>query len=402
MHSESDSARPPGSGRAITGPGRTTGPGRAGSSHTTRGSRAGQRPSSAPQSAQRGASRTGATAGSSLPLTVWIRPSAAGQEWREWAAAEVIAAFLPPGRRLRHLSAAAATGTPATAGGGEGSDLPDAPLGAGTALSPATGASRPSSTLGGTQRAGCGRSCVVGIPHLTGTPPAGITDAHTRCACGDQVTGPPGGPTATAADLVLADLGPGPVPGEFGQTAAHLLAPGGVLAVLTHSHRTRSGLLDPTGPIVSSCQHADLLHLQHIVLALHSLRPGPHTARRTVTPSTATPGTAAPNTAPPTPPVSAENTTPVTAVGDAAVDGVPAHADLLVFTRPPDTSATDPDPVSLPTLGSDRGHGGHQGGDHGHDSHGHDGRLDGELAAVAGGYGGPVGFQNAAHAPDQR
>ncbi|ASO21620.1 hypothetical protein AHOG_20010 [Actinoalloteichus hoggarensis] len=50
--------------------------------------------------------------------------------------------------------------------------------------------------------------------------------------------------------------------------AARLLRTGGILAVLTHSDVREGQLIDPTGPIVTTGQNADLLYLQHIV-ALH-------------------------------------------------------------------------------------------------------------------------------------
>jgi len=51
--------------------------------------------------------------------------------------------------------------------------------------------------------------------------------------------------------------------------AAKLLRVGGILAVLTHCDWSRGELIDPTGPIVTSGQNADLLYLQHIV-TLHT------------------------------------------------------------------------------------------------------------------------------------
>jgi hypothetical protein len=51
--------------------------------------------------------------------------------------------------------------------------------------------------------------------------------------------------------------------------AARLLRLRGILVVLTHSDWSHGELLDPTGPIVASAQHAGLLYLQHII-ALHT------------------------------------------------------------------------------------------------------------------------------------
>ncbi len=60
--------------------------------------------------------------------------------------------------------------------------------------------------------------------------------------------------------------------------AARALRLGGVLAVLTHCDHSDGVLVDPTGPMVTAGQNADLLYLQHVV-AVHlppaHLRPRP-------------------------------------------------------------------------------------------------------------------------------
>jgi hypothetical protein len=60
--------------------------------------------------------------------------------------------------------------------------------------------------------------------------------------------------------------------------AARTLRLGGVLAVLTHCDRSNGVLIDPSGPMVTAGQNADLLYLQHVV-AVHlppaHLRPHP-------------------------------------------------------------------------------------------------------------------------------
>lgn len=62
------------------------------------------------------------------------------------------------------------------------------------------------------------------------------------------------------------------------RSAARALRLGGALAVLTHCDRSNGVLVDPTGPMVTAGQNADLLYLQHIV-AVHippaHLRPNP-------------------------------------------------------------------------------------------------------------------------------
>jgi hypothetical protein len=92
----------------------------------------------------------------------------------------------------------------------------------------------------------------------------------TRTPQGDH-TGP------TRADLVIASVRPehtGPTADHLARVAARLLRTGGILAVLTHSDRVGSELVDPTGVLVTAAQNNDLLYLQHIV-ALHTpLRDG--------------------------------------------------------------------------------------------------------------------------------
>jgi hypothetical protein len=67
--------------------------------------------------------------------------------------------------------------------------------------------------------------------------------------------------------------------------AARLLRPRGILVVLTHSDWSHGELIDLTGPIVASAQHADLLYLQHII-ALHTpIRDG-HLLWHPTTPAT--------------------------------------------------------------------------------------------------------------------
>lgn len=94
---------------------------------------------------------------------------------------------------------------------------------------------------------------------------------------------------------------------NFGALAAQLLGPDGVVAVLTHTDTTGGTLTDPTGPIVTAAQDADLLYLQHVVLLLAPIHDG------TLTPAeqpTTTTGTA---------PHGAHQR---------------VHADLLLFTNP--------------------------------------------------------------------
>ena len=93
---------------------------------------------------------------------------------------------------------------------------------------------------------------------------------------------------------------------HFGALAAELLGPDGVVAVLTHTDSTGGTLTDPTGPIVTAAQDADLLYLQHVVLLLAPIHDG------TLTPAEQPNAT---DTAPP-----------------GAHQRI--HADLLLFTNP--------------------------------------------------------------------
>jgi hypothetical protein len=104
--------------------------------------------------------------------------------------------------------------------------------------------------------------------------------------------------------------------------AARSLRLGGVLVVLTHCHWERGELTDPTGPMVTAAQSADLLYLQHIV-AVH-LAPSDHRLRATPAASGA----------------------PTAAVGPLA--GAPhrrVHGDVLVFAQPHDHTAR---PIATP------------------------------------------------------
>jgi hypothetical protein len=90
--------------------------------------------------------------------------------------------------------------------------------------------------------------------------------------------------------------------------AARALRLGGILAVLTHCHRKGGVLVDPTGPMVTAGQNADLLYLQHVV-AVHL--PPAHLRTRAV---------------------GAEG-------GRALVAHRRVHSDVLVFAQPHDDAA---------------------------------------------------------------
>ena len=69
------------------------------------------------------------------------------------------------------------------------------------------------------------------------------------------------------AQVVIAALKPHtPLEHDRARAWAALLRAGGILAILTHPGRHGRRLVDPTGPIVTAAQAADLLYLQHIVV----------------------------------------------------------------------------------------------------------------------------------------
>ncbi|WP_246632839.1 hypothetical protein [Pseudonocardia nigra] len=90
--------------------------------------------------------------------------------------------------------------------------------------------------------------------------------------------------------------------------AARELRLGGVLAVLTHCDRNGGALVDPTGPMATAGQNADLLYLQHVV-AVHL------------------------------PPAHLRNHTTGAADGQAPVAHRRVHSDVLVFAQPHDDDA---------------------------------------------------------------
>jgi hypothetical protein len=113
-------------------------------------------------------------------------------------------------------------------------------------------------------------------------PSIGTTVSEVRDGGREAVLEPPpfGGARARRArrhrwDLVVVEMGCQPADDGIGLLGADLLAPGGILAVLTHSEQIEGRLLDPTGSVVTSAQAADLLYLQHIALLTTPLHPAP-------------------------------------------------------------------------------------------------------------------------------
>jgi hypothetical protein len=142
--------------------------------------------------------------------------------------------------------------------------------------------------------------------------PAGLpTAALTGSSRGSELHGLRA--RAEGRRLVVIDLGDRPASDRLGLHAAALLAPGGVLAVLTHSAHRDGVLVDHTGSVVVSAQHADLLYLQHIVVVPHLLI---------------------------APPESSEDRDSDDQLAHHA-DGPARVIDLLLFTRPTDPAVHD-------------------------------------------------------------
>ena len=79
--------------------------------------------------------------------------------------------------------------------------------------------------------------------------------------------------------LVVLDLGCRGLDDRSAAAVAAAVAPGGTLAVLTHSHRNMGRLIDTSGAVIAALQDADLLYLQHIVIVEHPLSPRPEPAQ---------------------------------------------------------------------------------------------------------------------------
>jgi hypothetical protein len=124
-------------------------------------------------------------------------------------------------------------------------------------------------------------------------------------------------------DLVVVELGCRPCGDGLGLLGANLLAPGGVLAVLTHSECRGGRLIDPTGSVVASAQAADLLHLQHIVVLTAPL-PAPRRG--------------------PTPGVPSASAQPAPARDPVSEEPAPGNEvmDLLLFLQPRDRDPSSP------------------------------------------------------------
>ena len=104
--------------------------------------------------------------------------------------------------------------------------------------------------------------------------PDGDLRASGHRSPADAPTGSAGG-AQRGAQLIVLDLGCRGLDEHCAAAVAAHVAPGGTLAVLTHSHHAGGRLLDPTGAVIAALQDADLLYLQHVVIVEHPLRPQP-------------------------------------------------------------------------------------------------------------------------------
>jgi hypothetical protein len=181
-----------------------------------------------------------------------------------------------------------------------------------------------------------GRTWSTGQRHLSPTTldqtRTGVAGGPARGpdAIGRLAASRAGGERVRRWDLVVVELGCRPCGDGLGLLGAGLLAPGGVLAVLTHSECRGGRLIDPTGSVVASAQAADLLYLQHIVVLtapLHATRSG-----------------TAPNAG--RPPTYAQ---PEPASDAASEEPTPGNGvmDLLLFLQPggPHSSSAPDDPL---------------------------------------------------------
>ena len=87
--------------------------------------------------------------------------------------------------------------------------------------------------------------------------------------------------------LVVLDLGCRGLDDRSAAAVAADVGPGGILAVLTHSHRSSGRLIDSSGAVITALQDADLLYLQHIVIVKHPLSPRPEPAQQAIPHNTA-------------------------------------------------------------------------------------------------------------------
>jgi hypothetical protein len=159
-------------------------------------------------------------------------------------------------------------------------------------------------------------------------------------ATGRLAASRPGGGRLHRWDLVVVELGCRKCGYGLGLLGANLLAPGGVLAVLTHGERRGGRLIDSTGAVVASAQAADLLYLQHIVVLTAPL---PAT-RRGAAPSTGRR------------PADAQHEPAGDAAGEEPAPGN-GLMDLLLFLQPggPNPSNPPDDPLSNVAPGAPSG-----------------------------------------------
>lgn len=128
-----------------------------------------------------------------------------------------------------------------------------------------------------------GRTARTLTPATTIANPCRPEDSHGSSLTRDHdaATASPhlhGQTPPASAELILTDLAPHEADRDtadsLAATAARLLAPGGLLAVLTHTTQTGGALQDPSRLVVTAGHQAGLLYLQHLVLLLTPIQHG--------------------------------------------------------------------------------------------------------------------------------
>ena len=249
-----------------------------------------------------------------IPATVWTLPPAAPEPPGSPAAtgtsaaaitAAIVAAFSEPHGRvgilpwptaatdLLAVRPAATAATTATAAMGDGGALGAASAAAGEVSAAITAQHRSPILLSLPTDAAAAAtdlppSTVLGQLRLIQTAPSpadgSVGSAEQRVAA--PIAQRPAVPSEPVAplDLIISSVAPLDVDEakavRVALAAGLALRLGGVLTVLTHSHREDGRLVDPGGRLVSAAQNADLLYLQHIVV-VHTSTAEPTAASET-------------------------------------------------------------------------------------------------------------------------
>lgn len=313
--------RPTGTARVIT----TSGSGRpARAISSQRRSKAADsgrgRASARPGAAPRGQTRSGpGRRGSTLPLSVWLLPGSEPGQVHRQALAQIVAAFGPT-----HLADATGPSSPgdplptrAPSGHpGPGPDpAPDPRSGRAASTPDSTGRGDPTQgpvegelapehrpSLVAPDRGAVPETWPTGLIVLCRPGGANVAGGHRPACQGGHRSGPgvgrggapvgghsarepvadaapgfavyasgplPDGAAALRWALVIAE--PGRADLDDAQWLGDRVAPGGILAVLTHSHHGEGGFRDPRESVVPAVAATGLAYLQHIVIAAPGL-----------------------------------------------------------------------------------------------------------------------------------